>query len=117
MAILNFFFFSTLNCIEHVLLWVYLGATLPMVKLLLLSSLPLSCALEHSFLGAGMDANESFGSTNAQLTAGCYISNLSSYAVCVFNGWEEVYIGSHLMMWWAWSFDRCFGPRILALGT
>jgi hypothetical protein len=41
---------------------------------LLSSSLPLSCALEHSFLGAGMDANESFGSTNAQLTAGCYIT-------------------------------------------
>ena len=33
---------------------------LALVRWLLLSSLPLSCALEHSFLGAGMDANEGF---------------------------------------------------------
>lgn len=28
--------------------------------------------------GAGMDANESYGSTNAQLTAGCYISRTTN---------------------------------------
>jgi hypothetical protein len=43
------FFFSTLNCIEHVLLWVHLGNNDTSVMLLLLSSLPLSCALEHTF--------------------------------------------------------------------
>lgn len=67
-------FFPSLNCIWALLLWVYLSIHLASARQLLRSSPPLSCALEHSSVGAGMDANESFGSTNAQLTAGCYIS-------------------------------------------
>lgn len=45
----SLFFLLHLNCIGHVLLWVYLGAVSPRVFLLLLSSSPLSCALEHTF--------------------------------------------------------------------
>ena len=74
--ILLFFFFFNFKLYWARFIVGVLGRSRASVRLLLSSSLPLSCALEHSFLGAGMDANESFGSTNAQLTAGCYISLL-----------------------------------------
>ena len=49
---------------------------LALVRWLLLSSLPLSCALEHSCWALEWMQMRAFSSTNAQLTAGCYISIL-----------------------------------------